>query len=325
MDESVAPKGKTLLAHKVFSKIGITLFAVVIVGLFVSTAFLARSVIQSGQLAAVISSVLVDLTNKDRKEEELGTLTMNPVLVAAAQAKANDMAEKGYFAHVSPEGIDPWHWIREAGYSFTYAGENLAVNFSDSEDVVSAWMGSPGHRANILNGTFTEIGIATAVGEYKGEKTTFVVQMFGTPRTTVAVNPVREVEVPQSPEDIAIATTEDDTEVLGTEVTETPVAPPSEPSVVVAQAEPAPRYATDAEILLTSPHNLLRVLYFVCAGIILLALMFVTQLEWRKHHLPHVFATCALFVLMGGLFGIADWLIFSHPVVGQELASLGGQ
>ncbi len=321
MDESVAPKGKTLLAHKVFSKIGITLFAVVIVGLFVSTAFLARSVIQSGQLAAVISSVLVDLTNKDRKEEELGTLTMNPVLVAAAQAKANDMAEKGYFAHVSPEGIDPWHWIREAGYSFTYAGENLAVNFSDSEDVVSAWMDSPGHRANILNGTFTEIGIATAVGEYKGEKTTFVVQMFGTPRTTVTVNPVRQVQAPESPEDIAIATTEDDTEVLGTEVTETPVVR-VEDTPVLAQTEPAPRYATDAEILLTSPHNLLRVLYFVCAGIILLALMLVTQLEWRKHHLPHVFATCALFVLMGGLFGIADWFIFAHPIVEQGLALL---
>ena len=325
MEEQVTLKGKTSLAHSVFSKIGISLFAVVIVALFLFTAFFARTVIQSGQLAAVISSVLVDLTNKDRKQEELTTLSMNPLLVESAQAKANDMAEKGYFAHTSPEGIDPWYWIREAGYSFTYAGENLAVNFSDSEDVVSAWMDSPGHRANILNGTFTEIGVAIAVGEYKGQKTTFVVQMFGTPRTTVTVNPVREVEVPQSPEDIAIATTEDDTEVLGTEVTETPVVPPSDPSVVVAQTEPAPRYASDAEILLTSPHNLLRVLYFVCAGIILLALMFVTQLEWRKHHLPHVFATCALFVLMGGLFGIADWLIFSHPVVGQELASLGGQ
>jgi|CXWL01.1.fsa_nt_gi uncharacterized protein YkwD len=311
-------------ARHAFSKIGITLFAFVIVVLFLATAFFARTVIQSGQLAAVISSVLVDLTNKDRTQEEIGTLTMSPVLVAAAQAKANDMAEKEYFAHTSPEGIDPWYWMREAGYTFSYAGENLAVNFSDSEDVVSAWMDSPGHRANILNGKFTEIGIATAVGEYKGQKTTFVVQMFGTPRTTTTGAPVREIETPANPEDITVATTEDETEVLGSEVSETPVVTETEIPAVLAQTEPAPRYASDAEILLTSPHNLLRLLYFVCAGIILVALILVTELELRKHHLPHVLAACALFMLMGGLFGVADWFIFTHPIVGQEFALSSG-
>lgn len=131
-------------------------------------------------LAAIQSAFLVDLANEDRANEGQGKLVINDKLVFAAQLKANDMAQKSYFAHISPEGVTPWHWFEEAGYSYIYAGENLAVNFSRSEDVEEAWMNSPLHRANILNNRYKEIGIATAEGTYKGNKTTFVVQMFGT-------------------------------------------------------------------------------------------------------------------------------------------------
>lgn len=300
-------------AHAVFSKIGLTLFTIVIVAFFVLTAFFARYVIESGQMAAVITAALVDLTNQDRTQEDLGTLTINPLLVEAAQAKANDMAEKGYFAHTSPEGIEPWHWIKEAGYSFSYAGENLAVNFSDSEDVVAAWMDSPGHRANILSGKFTEIGIATAVGEYNGHKTTFVVQMFGTPKVASAPAPIKTVTTPTAPEEIAVVTTEDAVEVLG-EATE--------PVSVPAVSEVAPRYANDIERAIASPHALLRVLYLVCAGIILGALILATRLEWQKHHVRHVMAASALLILMAGLFTVADVMIFADPVIAKEVASL---
>lgn len=302
-------------AHSVFSKIGLTLFTIVIVAFFVLTAFFARYLIESGQMAAVITSALVDLTNQDRKQEDLGTLTINPVLVEAAQAKANDMAEKGYFAHTSPEGIDPWYWIKEAGYNFSYAGENLAVNFSDSEDVVAAWMDSPGHRANILSGKFTEIGIATAVGEYNGHKTTFVVQMFGTPKVASAPAPIKTVTAPTTPEEIAVVTTEDAVEVLGTETSQ------PEP-VVPAVSEEAPRYTNDIERAIASPHALLRILYLVCAGIILGALILATRLEWEKHHIRHVVAASALLVLMAGLFTVADVMIFTDPVIAKEVASL---
>lgn len=132
-------------------------------------------------LASIQSAFLVDLANQDRASEGAGALVMNEKLAMAAQLKANDMAEKSYFAHTSPEGITPWHWFGEAQYSYIYAGENLAVNFSRSEDVQRAWMNSPTHRANILNNRYREIGIATAQGMYKGKSTTFVVQMFGTP------------------------------------------------------------------------------------------------------------------------------------------------
>lgn len=167
------------------------------------------------QTAAVISSVLVELTNFDRSAEGLSTLTVSPVLTEVAQAKANDMAQKGYFAHTSPEGLTPWHWFKEKGYRFAYAGENLAVDFFESADVERAWMNSPTHRANIVGTQFTEIGIATADGTYKGRPATFVVQVFASPArqnpVPVAVTapaPVRDVTPVTSPAEVpALATT----------------------------------------------------------------------------------------------------------------------
>ncbi len=136
--------------------------------------------------ANVLPAVLVDLTNDERTRAGLETLSLNPTLQMAAQMKANDMAEKGYFAHIGPEGKDPWHWFDLAGYDFSRAGENLAINFLDSSNLTEAWMNSPKHRKNIENVGFTDIGIATASGVYNGRKTTFVVQMFGSPRTSQA-------------------------------------------------------------------------------------------------------------------------------------------
>src|SRR3989344_546950 len=121
---------------------------------------------------------LIELANDDRAGINLAPLKINPVLVLAAELKAQDMALKNYFAHTSPEGLSPWYWFDKAGYNFAYAGENLAIDFSESANVNAAWMNSPGHRANILNKNFTEIGIATAKGYYQGRETIFVVQLF---------------------------------------------------------------------------------------------------------------------------------------------------
>ncbi len=132
-------------------------------------------------LASVLPAVLTELTNEERIDNDVPVLKENPLLVQAAKAKAEDMASKGYFAHTSPEGITPWYWLKQAGYSYKSAGENLAINFLDSEDVSRAWMNSPTHRANIVKKEYTEIGIAVANGMYKGRKTVFVAQFFGTP------------------------------------------------------------------------------------------------------------------------------------------------
>ena len=130
-------------------------------------------------LASVIKSEIVSLTNTERTQNKVVTLAESPALDRAAQAKANDMAQKGYFSHVSPDGTEPWAWISESGYNFQYAGENLAVRFVDSGDVVRAWMASPSHRANMVKPEYRNIGVGIAEGMYKGQPATFVVQYFG--------------------------------------------------------------------------------------------------------------------------------------------------
>jgi hypothetical protein len=135
----------------------------------------------------ILVNALVDEANQNRTANNIAGLHVDPLLTAAAQEKANDMVANNYFAHTSPAGVTPWYWFEKVGYNFTFAGENLAVNFSDSQDVTNAWMNSPEHRANVLNGDFTQIGMATAEGTFQGHPATYVVELFGTPSAPVAV------------------------------------------------------------------------------------------------------------------------------------------
>lgn len=145
--------------------------------------------------AAILPAVVATLTNSARSTDNLGELTVDPLLTKAAQAKAEDMAKKSYFAHISPDGTTPWFWIIREGYLFRYAGENLAVNFEESEDVVDAWLASPSHRLNIMKPQYEQIGIGMATGTYMGQTAVFVVQMFGTPAKPVERNLAGECAV----------------------------------------------------------------------------------------------------------------------------------
>lgn len=156
----------------------LTVLLVVQVFFFVFTFVIAPN---SKQIAAVITSTLVEQTNSERNKQKENSLTINEKLIKSAQLKADDMAKNGYFAHNSPDGKDPWYFFHKADYDYQYAGENLAVNFVESSDVTNAWMNSKTHRENILNNKFTEVGIATAFGKYKGKDAIFVVQHFGKP------------------------------------------------------------------------------------------------------------------------------------------------
>src|SRR6185437_10613391 len=135
-------------------------------------------------LAAVVPAEIIALTNTERTDNSVGTLSEDALLDSAAQAKAADMAAKGYFSHVGPDGKTPWQWIDASGYQYQYAGENLAVRFIDSTDVVNAWMASPTHRANMVKPVYTQIGVGVAEGLYEGQPATYVVQYFGTPKST---------------------------------------------------------------------------------------------------------------------------------------------
>lgn len=161
----------------------------------------------------VVDSVVVEATNQERLALGLTELKNNDLLKKAAQAKAEDMAKKGYFAHVTPDGKSPWYWMDQVGYKYKSAGENLAVNFDYSRDVVNAWMNSPTHKANVVKAKYQEIGIGIAEGFYQGRPTVFVVQMFGTPQeggilsSTVKVNATSSIAISSS------------TKVLGAQIT----------------------------------------------------------------------------------------------------------
>ncbi len=140
-----------------------------------------------GYATAISAEEVWQLTNEQRLKNGLPPLKSDPQLVQAATAKANDMFTHNYWAHVSPTGVQPWSFFNSAGYSYSYAGENLARDFNVSDDVVKAWMDSPTHRDNILNSKYEDIGIATVNGILDGVETTLVVQEFGTRKANTQV------------------------------------------------------------------------------------------------------------------------------------------
>ncbi|HYF97661.1 MAG TPA: CAP domain-containing protein [Coxiellaceae bacterium] len=126
---------------------------------------------------------ILNLVNHDRQRQGLEVLTLNPTLNLAAFAKAEDMVSRNYFAHVGPDGSQPWDWFEAMGYQYTYAGENLAVGYSDPHELESSWMSSPQHRANILSPFYSDIGLAVVTQN----NTTVVVQFFGSKQHLVTL------------------------------------------------------------------------------------------------------------------------------------------
>jgi uncharacterized protein YkwD len=118
---------------------------------------------------------ILALTNESRRQAGLPPVALDQRLVAAARAKLFDMLKQDYFDHRTPDGRQPWAFMRAAGYRYQMAAENLAKGYDDGAEVQQAWMRSRGHRANILNPHFTQIGVADANG--------IVVVMFGRPQS----------------------------------------------------------------------------------------------------------------------------------------------
>lgn len=157
--------------------------------------------LETAYSSAITTDNVFNLTNASRQSEKLSPLFWNDKLASAAQAKADDMLAKGYFSHNSPDGKLPWDFIVSTGYNYITAGENLAEGFKQAEATETAWMNSPGHRANIMNKNFEQIGVGISEGKYQGHNTIFVVQMFGTPMD-------RPVKVLEQPTQVVTALTE---------------------------------------------------------------------------------------------------------------------
>lgn len=164
---------------------------VILIGLFI----MGRSIIDMaiglkpgvlGFASQIDPDKIVEMTNKERLNAGVSILKENSELDQAALAKATDMFEHNYWAHVSPTGTEPWYFVTQSGYKYQHAGENLARDFSNPTDVVKAWMASPTHRQNLLDDRYRDIGVAVMDGTINGVETTLVVQMFGSTQTTVA-------------------------------------------------------------------------------------------------------------------------------------------
>ncbi len=133
-----------------------------------------------GYASDIPASQVIKLTNIERQNRGLPLLNTDSQLSLAALQKAQDMFASNYWAHVSQAGTTPWSFITKNGYSYRYAGENLARDFTTPESVVKAWIDSPSHKENLLSNRYQDIGVAVLDGQLNGRETTLVVQMFGT-------------------------------------------------------------------------------------------------------------------------------------------------
>ncbi|MDP3994969.1 MAG: CAP domain-containing protein [bacterium] len=132
-----------------------------------------------GYAANISPGEVIRLTNEKRAQAGLLPLSENPILSQAAQAKGADMLNRDYWAHIAPDGTQPWKFFIDSGYKYRYAGENLARDFSNPSSAVDAWMASPTHKENLLSSKYKEIGIAVVEGDMAGVDTTVIVQFFG--------------------------------------------------------------------------------------------------------------------------------------------------
>lgn len=179
---------------------------------------------------------VVTQTNVFRKTLGLNELKESPTLDIAAAQKLDDMKRGQYFAHTSPSGISPWHWIEVNQYKYSYAGENLAIGFFSAEETVTAWMNSPSHRANLANSNYKEIGIAVAPAKIQNSEGFLVVQLFGTPKPTIVTQPTSNKPTPATTTKTKIALSPTPTKIKQLKPVATQAIPLSaKPSVKAAE------------------------------------------------------------------------------------------
>ncbi len=260
-------------------------------------------------LAAVLPGALLTLTNQDRALNGLAGVTEDALLEEAAQAAAQDMADKGYFSHVSPEGKTPWYWLGQVGYAYSYAGQNLAVHFSDSSEVQSAWMESVTHRANIVKPEYTRIGFGTANGRYEGKETTFVVAFLAAPERPEVGTSSSLVTTP-----LGVATTA--TQVLGSQTEN------ADTSSAAAAAAPAP--TSWFAQLLASPLQTLLAIFTILFTVVAIAFVIALLARIKIQHRSVLIGGTLLLALIGTSMLLSVELAGSPELIpGAQIAAVG--
>lgn len=272
---------------------------------------------RTGGMAAVLPAVLANLTNEERQAENLDVLTVSPVLNQAAEMKAEDMATKGYFAHISPDGKTPWYWLAQVGYQYEYAGENLAVDFTDSKDVTKAWMDSPTHRANIVKNKYTEVGTGIATGIYEGKETVFVAQVYANPITKTDMSePIKKetknTEVQQNL--LKINTTSN---VLGAETDINSVSSNTEKvSTLTVESDKKPTYI---QKIFASPRSTTNIIFYIIFGTITLALLLYVVIKVKNYHMGLITNGLIILAILGAVLVVNYYLTHRDMVIIQSL------
>lgn len=124
----------------------------------------AQSMDDARQAESTQAEAILKLVNQERQKAGVQPLTLSDALTKVAYTKAKDMADKNYFSHDSPTYGSPFDMLKHFGVSYSYAGENIAAGQKTAEEVMNSWMNSSGHKANILNKNYTQLG----VGFYRG-------------------------------------------------------------------------------------------------------------------------------------------------------------
>lgn len=170
--------------HIGHSFIAIGVFTSLLLSIFLSA-------LPSGRAFAFGTNDINLLSNQARTDNGIAALTVNQKLSNAAQAKADHMAANDYFEHTAPDGTTGWYFIGQQGYTYTMAGENLAATNESASAVVDGWMNSPGHRANLLNASFTDVGYGIAYqGDFQGyQNVYFVVALYAVPTAASTPTP----------------------------------------------------------------------------------------------------------------------------------------
>lgn len=219
---------------RILHSAGIAVLLAVVLGSHAAISLVETAGAETGIVLGYASDIRVDdviaQTNQQRQAVGLEPLITNPELTQAAQAKANHMFEHDYWDHYSPDGVTPWSFIRNAGYSYTVAGENLARDFDSTAPMVDAWMASPTHKENIVHPRYIETGVAVVNGNLKGVETTLVVQLFGSPLSPVLAEKQAETGVPESAAQNQAGETELAAETEPTPISESEPATIQEPS-----------------------------------------------------------------------------------------------
>jgi hypothetical protein len=150
------------------------------------------------------------------------------------------MIDNDYWAHIAPDGTTPWSFIDDAGYVYIKAGENLAYGFATSSGTVDGWMNSPGHRANILDEEFEEVGFGILDGpNFQDDENTVVVAIYATPYSLPVIKSDTTLETDETDDTVVATAAEVPAKSEATEETVVPTVTevPTKSDLVIARSE----------------------------------------------------------------------------------------